>query len=319
MKIGLVVGKFAPFHDGHYYLLETASKHCDRLIVLTYTSEYQYKYPGYMRESWIKHHFPKAEVYVLDKDCPADETDELIHREYCATFLRDVLNTSVHIVFSSESYGQPFAAYLAEFFRCNTTHYLVDIDRRVVPICATDIRNGKEGFLSDFVANSLKPSIAILGPESSGKTTLVTALAGLLGEPIIPEYGRLFGYQTNNTYRLEDMLFIAKQQIQLEDNAKITNYKICDTTPLTTAWYSKEFFDYVDPKLQQLTKRRYTFTFIADNLPFIQDGTRNIAYRQRQSDFYKGKGVLLPKDHRERLNVILETLSRYESRRKKLA
>ena len=33
-KIGFTIGKFAPFHKGHQYLIETALKEMDKLIVI---------------------------------------------------------------------------------------------------------------------------------------------------------------------------------------------------------------------------------------------------------------------------------------------
>ena len=36
MKIGLTLGKFAPLHKGHQYLIETALQEMDKLIVIVY-------------------------------------------------------------------------------------------------------------------------------------------------------------------------------------------------------------------------------------------------------------------------------------------
>ena len=38
-KIGFTIGKFAPFHKGHQYLIETALKEVDKLIVVVYDTK----------------------------------------------------------------------------------------------------------------------------------------------------------------------------------------------------------------------------------------------------------------------------------------
>jgi nicotinamide riboside kinase len=74
------------------------------------------------------------------------------------------------------------------------------------------------------------------------------------------------------------MLKIA--EVQVDEERKIARqakgYLVCDTTPLTTMWYSKELFNsHVSPRLRELSERPYSHYILCGNeIPFEQDGTR---------------------------------------------
>jgi NadR type nicotinamide-nucleotide adenylyltransferase len=162
-------------------------------------------------------------------------------------------------------------------------HVCVDLERETYQISGTEARLGIPGQIpnvSQFVQASLVPRIAILGGESSGKTTLAKALADALGTVWVPEYGRTLTERIGGTDQLcyNDMLKIA--EVQVDEERKIARqakgYLVCDTTPLTTMWYSKELFNsHVSPRLRELSERPYSHYILCGNeIPFEQDGTR---------------------------------------------
>ena len=59
--------------------------------------------------------------------------------------------------------------------------------------------------------------IAILGPESTGKSTLAAALAAYFQEPWVPEVAREYLEKLHRPYAFVDLLKIGRQQMQLED------------------------------------------------------------------------------------------------------
>lgn len=60
----------------------------------------------------------------------------------------------------------------------------------------------------------LKPFvITVVGPESSGKTTLARELAHNLGCPWVPEYARAYLSELGRTYHEQDLLKIAEGQL----------------------------------------------------------------------------------------------------------
>ena len=62
--------------------------------------------------------------------------------------------------------------------------------------------------------------IAILGPESTGKTALAQSLASYYNSPWIPEYARQYVEQLDRPYTYEDVENIARHQI-----AEVSEYE----------------------------------------------------------------------------------------------
>lgn len=127
---------------------------------------------------------------------------------------------------------------------------------------------------------TLVPRLVLLGAESSGKTTLATALADALNTAWVPEFGRLLHEQKNGKLVYEDLLYIGQRQQGLEDEAtrQTRSWLICDTNAATTALYSYYYFHRCDPALQRLAqacRTRYAHTFVCQpTVPFEVDGWR---------------------------------------------
>jgi nicotinamide riboside kinase len=59
--------------------------------------------------------------------------------------------------------------------------------------------------------------IVVIGPESTGKSTLCSDLARRYQTDWVPEYAREYLLAHGTQYRYEDLLTIAKRQLELED------------------------------------------------------------------------------------------------------
>jgi NadR type nicotinamide-nucleotide adenylyltransferase len=310
-RTGLVVGKFAPLTRGHEELIRTAAEQCEELIILSYTSANYGKYSDYAirRKSldmFAESLYP-AEIHIRVFDSyesyPRDDDPEEEHRAFCADHLLNIMDTTVQAVFSSEEYGEGFAKYLQDFFNkelgTNMTvdNVVVDLQRKTIPISATKVRAmdvtqaRNDGWISPYVASLLMPKVLILGGESSGKTTLAEALAERLDTVWVPEYGReLWNIRGGNLF-YEDMEKIAEIQIDNEYYLGIiaNKYLICDTSPLTTVFYSQKLFNRVSFLLDHIaTESNYDVIFICGNdIPFTQDGTRRDPnFRDEAYNFY---------------------------------
>jgi len=102
--------------------------------------------------------------------------------------------------------------------------------------------------------------ILILGPESTGKSTLAEDLANHFGEPWVPEFARESLEKMNRPYRFEDLLEFGKGQISLEDHLAKTAKKLlfCDTDLRVIHVWSEHRFGKTDSWiLEQLAKRSY--------------------------------------------------------------
>jgi NadR type nicotinamide-nucleotide adenylyltransferase len=128
--------------------------------------------------------------------------------------------------------------------------------------------------------------VAILGAESTGKSTLADALAVRYQTLWVPEYLREF-VDTHQRVPLEhEQFLIAATQVEREDAVarQASRFLFCDTTPLMTAIYSDFYFGRVDDPLAALARQRaYDFTIVtAPDSPWIEDGLQRESEVVRQ-------------------------------------
>lgn len=119
--------------------------------------------------------------------------------------------------------------------------------------------------------------LALLGGESSGKTTLAQALATHLHTHWVPEYGRELWERLRQTLSVAELLHVAQHQVALEDAAAAQRggWIVCDTTPLTTLQYCLHDHGAAPPELHELARRPYDLTVVCEpDFAFVQDGCR---------------------------------------------
>ncbi|WP_076592720.1 AAA family ATPase [Herminiimonas arsenitoxidans] len=124
--------------------------------------------------------------------------------------------------------------------------------------------------------------VALLGAESTGKSTLAATLAAHYRTVWVPEYLREFVEEKQRTPQESEQFLIASTQLtREEDSAREANTLLfCDTTPLMTAIYSQFYFGSIDTALENLVRaHRYDYTIVTEpSTPWIADGL------QRESD-----------------------------------
>jgi NadR type nicotinamide-nucleotide adenylyltransferase len=136
--------------------------------------------------------------------------------------------------------------------------------------------------------------ILILGPESTGKSTLAEKLAQHYAEPWVPEAAREYLEILDRPYTYEDLLQIGKQQMQLEDEmaGAAKNYLFCDTDLRVIQVWSQHRFGKVDPwVLEEIARRTYDLILLcAPDLPWQEDPLREhpeLEMRQQFFDVYQ--------------------------------
>ena len=85
--------------------------------------------------------------------------------------------------------------------------------------------------------------IAVVGPESTGKSVLAEQLATYYGSPWVPEYARTYIEKLSRPYNFDDIREIAKVQIVQEEAYETNNpdpFVFFDTDLIIT----KVWFDY---------------------------------------------------------------------------
>jgi nicotinamide riboside kinase len=123
--------------------------------------------------------------------------------------------------------------------------------------------------------------IAVVGAESTGKSTLAAALAQRLGDEFglravaVPEHLREWCDARGRTPTAAEQWEVARgQHAAIESAARGAEVVVCDTTPLMTAVYSRLLFD--DGGLDAMAREAHetmAFTLLtALDLPWIADG-----------------------------------------------
>ncbi len=107
--------------------------------------------------------------------------------------------------------------------------------------------------------NQIK-KIVLIGPESTGKTTLAQQLASYYETVWVQEYAREYIAGLNRLYEEADLLNIAKGQIKLEtknlENA--TNILVCDTDLIVIeVWATVKYGRCADWILKTIAQRQY--------------------------------------------------------------
>lgn len=317
-KRGLVIGKFCPLHRGHQALLDAAEGACGQLVIISYTKPAFAGYGAIKRAAWLEALYPKAKHLVVDdawlearagegvqmrfSAVPHNDAPEREHRAFCAWLLEAFGGGAVDAVFTSEAYGDGFAEALTAYFQAledrapRAVHISVDAARAQVPISGTLLRAdlyAHRGYMADIVYGSLMQRVALLGGESTGKSTLSKALAEHLKTEYVSEYGRDLWIEKDGKLVFEDYAHIARTQIAWEDAAalKARRYVICDTTPLTTRFYGEAQFGAVSDELIALSERDYDHVFLCEaDFGFVQDGWRaDVAFQARQQAWYRAE------------------------------
>lgn len=297
---GLVVGKFAPLHRGHELVIRRALEVCEEVVLISYSQPELSGCEPTRRERWLAALFPttrrlvvtdeilatRAEPGAEPRTMPRNDANELDHRRFCAWLCLEWLGGPVDAVFTSEAYGDGFARELTRCFRERNAgvavvhHELVDEARSLIPISGAVLRqdvHANRQWLAPAVYASFVKRICILGGESTGKSTLAVALAQALDTLHVPEYGRELWEAKRGALVFDDLLAIGQRQVEMEDEAagRANRYLVCDTSPLTTLFYSQHMFQRVAPALEELARRAYDLTLLcAPDFPFVQDGTR---------------------------------------------
>lgn len=133
--------------------------------------------------------------------------------------------------------------------------------------------------------------IAIIGPESTGKSTLTRQLADYYGAPWVPEYARGYLEALGRPYREPDLLSIARGQLEAEDRqaATASGVLFCDTDLYVIKVWSEHSYGRCDPWiLRQIAARKYDFYLLTCiDLPWTEDPQREHPEPRMRAYFYR--------------------------------
>jgi len=143
------------------------------------------------------------------------------------------------------------------------------------------------------VLKSANKKVVIIGPESTGKSTLCTQLSAHFDTIWCPEYAREYLLANGTAYSYNDLLTIAKGQLKLEEQfiAMLKNQK-----PLfidTDMYVLKVWCEFVFGKchrfiLNQIIERKYDLYLLCNtDLPWVKDELREYPDIEKRQTLYK--------------------------------
>jgi len=183
--------------------------------------------------------------------------------------------------------------------------------------------------------------VAILGAESTGKTTLSRDLATHLGSPWVPEYMRIYLQEKWDNEQVtctwDDLLPIAQGQINLENklaqqaaqglqpsqSPKTQKYLFCDTSLFELMVYSNWYYGDCPAALTQAALAHHydLILLTAVDIPWVADDLRDSphereeisAYFESQLNSYDKKFKQVGGDRNERVRQVIALLKELDS------
>lgn len=177
--------------------------------------------------------------------------------------------------------------------------------------------------------------IVVIGPESTGKSTLCEELAQHYESTWCPEFAREYLLTNGTNYEYEDLLTIAKGQLAMEDEytSMLENHSLPllekgGHLPLfidTDMYVMKVWCEFVFGKchrfiLEQIVQRQYDLYLLCNvDLPWVKDELReypDLVSRQKLYNMYKDIMINqsvpwadISGDHAERLNRAVKAVN----------
>jgi HTH-type transcriptional regulator, transcriptional repressor of NAD biosynthesis genes len=296
MVRAFVFGKFLPFHVGHEGMIRFALQHCDFLSVLVCCSDQEGIHCG-VRADWIRETFAgetRMEVveyaYSEARLPNTSQSSMAVSEVWSKIFLK--LFPDHDLLVTSEPYGKMVAEIMG------IRHLPFDPDKTMYPISATKIR--EDAFRNwKYLPLNVRPyysiKVAILGTESTGKTTLTRQLAEHFNCSHVLEAARDI-IADSNTFTLADLYAVAEEHTRRIAQAMRGDclLVILDTDIHITQSYAQYFFG----RRLELDENVYAtqsadlYLYLCNDVPHEQDGTR---LERTERDALEGS-------HREILN-----------------
>lgn len=321
LRTGLVLGKLLPPHLGHLYLVGCALEQVERLYVVV-EHVVDETIPSAVRVSWMQQLVPNATILHLDRVMPQEPSAHPSFWELWRSTLLALVPEPIEVVFASESYGHRLADELGARF------LPVDPARQVMPVSGTAVRADPQSharFLPDPArahyglplrdAPTRPRRVALVGPESTGKSTLGRKLAERFSAYLVPEHAETMiaaGVADPGALTTRDFEDFARGRRASEETLAGFGGELlfCDSDALTTRLYAERLLAACPAWIEkEAATSQYDLTFLfAPDVPWLDDRHRvdregREAFFARMEELLRGQGrrtVVLTGDWRAR-------------------
>ncbi|WP_294912257.1 multifunctional transcriptional regulator/nicotinamide-nucleotide adenylyltransferase/ribosylnicotinamide kinase NadR [Tatumella sp. UBA2305] len=303
--VGVVFGKFYPLHTGHIYLIQRACSQVDELHIimghddprdrLLFENSSMSEQPTTSdRLRWLLQTF-KYQKNIRIHSFNEEGMEPYPHGwDVWSHGMKQFLAAKGIVpdkVYTSEAADAPmFEKHLS------IQAVLVDPDRSFMNISGKQIRQDPFRYW-DYIPTEVKPffvrKVALLGGESSGKSTLVNKLANIFNTTSAWEYGRdyVFSHLGGDEIALQysDYDKIALGQAQYIDFAVKYANKVAfiDTDFVTTQAFCLKYEGRQHPFVQaMIDEYRFDLVIVLENnVPWVADGLRSLGSSVDRREF----------------------------------
>ena len=201
---GLIVGKFAPLTRGHVTFIHRAAARVDELhVMLCYDEKFLAELPTDLqstlslknRHIWLLETFeqyPNVHIGIVDETHIKAYPEGAV--EFTKLVRKSLSEESGEVMLTHTFSSEPsYDSYFRQFFP-ETKHEVIDPERQLVKISATEVRSSlyhNWQYLAQSARKDFVKSVAIIGCESTGKSTLARQLADHFSTLYVPEVGRV--------------------------------------------------------------------------------------------------------------------------------
>ncbi|UVX30072.1 nicotinamide-nucleotide adenylyltransferase [Klebsiella phage VLCpiM5a] len=249
---GLIFGKFAPLTRGHVEFIRQAAQQVSKLyLFLSFDQKFVDSQPEWIRPKLkltdrLRDLWDIVEDEGLD-NVEVDYVDETYipgYPEGGAAYAKLIRDKQPFVKYDFAFSSEPeYESYFNEFFP-EAKHIVVDAERKDVPISATMVRSDPYKYM-EYIAwparKRFTKRVAIVGVESTGKTTMTKHLAKLFKTEWIPEVGRFICeneyHGTESTMGRNEYLRVAYEHRRRENEVLEWAHRgiiFSDTTNLIT-------------------------------------------------------------------------------------
>ena len=276
-----------PPHAGHKLLIDFAASFCDETTVLVCSLPGD-PIPGDLRYQWVRELAPGLDVRHLTEELPQDPTESADFWPLWREAIRRFEPNRIDFVFASEPYGKRLAVELGARF------IPVDIQRQIVPCSGTAIRSDPMAhwaMIPECVRPYFVKRVCLVGPESSGKSTLAARLASRFNTVHAWEHARPLLDLKEGRCDAADIPVIARSQMAIEEvmARRANRVLFCDSSVLLTKVWSHVLFSEIPQAVIDAAERiEYDLALLlAPDVPWVDDSQRSFPNRGDRLRFFE--------------------------------
>ena len=294
VRRAFMLGKFMPPHLGHLLCCEAGRRLAERMTVLVCSTDAE-PIDGCLRAAWMRDSAPGCQVLHMHRDIPQAPSEHPDFWSIWRRAVRELHPEPIDVVIGSE----PYIAQLAEELCARPV--LIDPDRELYPVSGTAVRASLRHnwrWLPPPVQRHYRRRVCLLGPESTGKSTLSAALAARFETSYMPEYGRTYdavyrrgdGWTTADFVRLAELHACIREPLMERAGALFFE----DTDALQTAVWSERLGAPMSvTELLPDFAPADLYLLLSPDVPWLDDGTRYFKAAETRAWFFDRTRELL--------------------------